>query len=68
MSYKHSSQKCNLFLAQKVAIAWFEGAGLLHKWTELLCKCQHRNKSIVRTQCGVYILLNETMHGYCTYF
>ena len=45
--YKHGSQKCNLCLAQKVATAWFEGAGLLHKWTELLCKCWHRNKSII---------------------
>ena len=39
----------NLCLAEKVAIAQFEGVGLLNKRTELLSKCRHRNKFIMGT-------------------
>ena len=44
MSCKCGSQKCDLCLAGKVAIAQFEGVALLNKRTELLFKCRHRNK------------------------
>ena len=47
MPYKCSSLKCDLCLGEKVAIAQFEGVGLLNKQTELLSKCQHRNKFII---------------------
>ena len=44
--YKCSSWKCDLCLAEKVAITRFEGVGLLKKRNELLSNCQHRNKFI----------------------
>ena len=46
MPYKCSSQKCDLCLAEKVALGRFEGVGLLNKRTELLSKCRDRNKFI----------------------
>ena len=45
--YKRGSQKCDLCLAEKVAIARFKEAGLLNKRTELLSKCRHRNEFII---------------------
>ena len=36
MTYKYCSQKCDFCLAEKVAIARFEGVGLLNKQTEFL--------------------------------
>ena len=47
MPYKCGSRKCDLCLSEKVAIARFEGVGLLNRQTELLSKCQHRNKFII---------------------
>ena len=47
MPYKCGSWKCDLCLAEKVAIARFEGAGLLNKRTVLLSKCKNRNKFIM---------------------
>ena len=44
---KCGSRKCDLCLAEKVAIAWFKGVGLLNKRTELISKCRHRNKFIL---------------------
>ena len=41
------SRKCDFCLAEKVAIVQFEGVGLLNRQTELLYKCQHRNKFII---------------------
>ena len=38
MLYKCSSRKCDFCLAEKVAIAQFEGVGLLNRQTELLKK------------------------------
>ena len=35
-------------LAEKIAIARFERIGLLNKRTELLSKCRHRTKFIIR--------------------
>ena len=49
MPYMCSSRKFDLCLAEKVAIAQFEGVGLLNKRTELLSKCRHRNKFIMGT-------------------
>ena len=46
MLYKCGLRKCDLCFAEKVAIARFEGVGLLNKRTELLSKCRHRNKFI----------------------
>ena len=43
MPYKCGSRKCDLFLTEKVAIARFEGVGLLNKRTVLLSKCKNRN-------------------------
>ena len=37
--YKCGSRKCDLCLAEKVAIARFKGVGLLNKRTELISKC-----------------------------
>ena len=37
--YKWGSRKCDLCLAEKVAIARYEEVGLLNKRTELLSKC-----------------------------
>ena len=48
MPYKCGSRECDLCLAEKVAIARFERIGLLNKRTELLSKCGHRNKFIIR--------------------
>ena len=42
--YKCDSRKCDLCLAEKVAVARFEEVGLLNKRSELLSKCRHRNK------------------------
>ena len=47
MPYKCGSQKCDLCLAEKVAIARFKEVGLLNKRTELLSKCRHRNEFII---------------------
>ena len=47
MSYKCGSRKCDSCLAEKVAIAQFEGVVLLNKRTELLSKCRHGNKLII---------------------
>ena len=47
MPYKCGSRKWDLCLAEKVAIARFEGVGLLNIRTELLSKCRHRNKLII---------------------
>ena len=47
MSYKCGSRKCDLCLAEKVAIARSEGVGLLNKRTEILSKRRHRNKFII---------------------
>ena len=47
LPYKCSSQKCDLRIAEKVAITQFEGAGLLNKQTKLLSKCRQRNKFII---------------------
>ena len=47
MSYKCGSRKCDSWLAEKVAIAQFEGVVLLNKRTELLSKCRHGNKLII---------------------
>ena len=47
VSYKCGSRKCDLCLAEKVAIARFKGVGLLNKRTELLSKCRHRNKFLI---------------------
>ena len=49
MPYMCSSRKSDLCLAEKVAIAQFEGVGLLNKRNELLSKCRHRNKFIMGT-------------------
>ena len=40
MPYKCGSGKCGLCLAEKVAIARFEGVGLLNKRSKLLSKCR----------------------------
>ena len=48
MPYKCGSWKCDLCLAEKIAIAQFERIGLLNKRTELLSKCRHRTKFIIR--------------------
>ena len=45
--YKCGSRKCDLCLAEKVAIARLKGVGLLNKRTELISKCRHRNKFIL---------------------
>ena len=47
MPYTCDLRKCDLCLAEKLAMAQFEGVGLLNKQTELLSKCQHRNKIII---------------------
>ena len=47
MHYTCDLRKCDLCLAEKLAMAQFEGVGLLNKQTELLSKCQHRNKIII---------------------
>ena len=46
---KCASQKCDLHLAEKVAMARFEGVGLSIKQTELSskCQCRQRNKVII---------------------
>ena len=49
MPFKCGSRKCDLCLAEKVAIARFEGVRLLNKQTELLSECRHRNKFMVGT-------------------
>lgn len=46
-SYKEGSRKCNLCLAEKVAIVRAEPKGLLNKRTELISKCRHRNKFLL---------------------
>ena len=47
MFYKSGSRKVGLCLAEKVAIARFEGVGLVNKRTEVLSKCRDRNKFII---------------------
>ena len=45
--YVEGSGRCNLCLAEKVAIVRAEPKGLLNKRTELLSKCRHRNKFLL---------------------
>ena len=47
MFYKSGSRKVGMCLAEKVAIARFEGVGLVNKRTEVLSKCRDRNKFII---------------------
>lgn len=45
--YKCGSRRCDLCLAEKVAIVRSEPKGLLNKRTELISKCRHRNKYVI---------------------
>ena len=47
VAYKCGSRKCDLCLAEKVAIARYKGVGLLNKRNELLSKCRHKNKFLI---------------------
>ena len=47
MPYKCDSQIWLEYVAEKVAIARFKGMDLWNKRTDLLFKCQHRNKYII---------------------
>ena len=47
MPYKCGLHKCDLCLAEKVAIAKFVEVGLLNKGAEWLSKCRHRNKFVI---------------------
>ena len=46
-SYRCGSKRCDLCLAEKVAIARCKHPGMLNKRTELISKCRHRNKFIL---------------------
>lgn len=46
--YKNGAKYCDLCLTEKVLIVRADPGGLLNKRTELISKCRHRNKFILR--------------------
>ena len=47
-SYKCGTRRCDLCLTEKSIIVRAEPKGLLNKRTELISKCRHRNKFILK--------------------
>ena len=46
--YRLGSKRCDLCLTEKVAIIRANPKGLLNKRTELISKCRHRNKFLLK--------------------
>ena len=47
--YRLGSKRCDLCLTEKVAIIRANPKGLLNKRTELISKCRHRNKFLLKS-------------------
>ena len=48
-SYSHVSKRCTLCLTEKLSILEHVGDNLLNKRTEIISKCRHRNKFMLKT-------------------
>ena len=65
--YKCGIRRCDLCLSEKSIIVRAESNGLLNKRTELISKCRHRNKFILKT-CKTFfkklvITMKSNSHG-----
>ena len=47
-SYSPTSKRCALCMAEKLSIIQHEGDNLLNKRTEIISKCRHRNKFMLK--------------------
>ena len=54
-SYKCGTKRCDLCLTEKYVIALADQEHLLNKRTEIISKCRHRNKYLIKNvkQCCI---------------
>ena len=46
--YKYGTRRCDLCLTEKYVIARADQEHLLNKKTEIICKCYHGNKYLIK--------------------